>query len=349
MTDIQISAKKDKQSACASACAEHQQRLIMRIPLLLLLLAAIFWQSCGSPSGDTAATPPPPEAIRPDTPFIIREIAGLARVEPPGKIITLNAETAGYVREVRFSEGSRVQKGEVLIVLNSDLEEAQLQQAQSKLRTQRAAISATQATLESLQVKLANARSTYERNQRLAAGNAATPQQLEDSRFAVEDWQKQTAAQQASIAQQQSRLKELEADVQYFRTVLLQRSLLAPMSGTFLSTSIKPGQYITNTTALGEFAMDGPYQAVMEVDELFATLVEPGQRAFIRMQGASERMASGKVVYVAPYLRQKSLFSDSPDNLEDRRVREARIQLDDNAKVLIGSRVECVIELNGKN
>ncbi len=316
----------------------------MRISFLLLL-ATLLWQSCSSPSKEGAAGKNLAEEVRPDTPLVVRQIVGIARVEPPEKIITLNAETAGYVREIHFREGSRVQKGELLIALNNEVEQAQLQQAQSKLNTQKAAISAAEATLESLKVKLANTRSTYERYQRLAAGNAATSQQVEDSRFAVEDLQKQVTAQQASIAREQGRLIELEADVLYYRTLLQQRRLLAPMSGTFLSAGIKPGQYITNSTVLGEFAMDGPYQAVMEVDELFAGMVKLGQPAFIRLQGSTDRIATGKVVYVAPFLRQKSLFSDSPDNLEDRRVREARVQLDDNGKVLIGSRVECVIEL----
>jgi len=54
---------------------------------------------------------------------------------------------------------------------------------------------------------------------------------------------------------------------------------------------------------------------------------------------------TGKVILAAPYLRKKSLFSDKVDNLEDRRVREVRVQLDSTETLLIGSRVECIIEL----
>ncbi len=311
-----------------------------------LILLAMLGQACGS-KPDRKVSKNTNE-VRPDTPLTVREVVGIARIEPPEKIIAINAESAGYVREVRFRENQRVQAGDVLLILDGAVEQAQLQQARSRVQPQKDAIAAAKATLESLQVKLANARKTYERNLRLAQSNAATQQQLDDSRFNVEDLEKQIAAQQAFIAQQQSRLKEIEADINYYQTLTERRIIRAPLSGIFLSANVKPGNYITNSTALGEFALEGPYQAITEVDELFAAKVQVGQSAYIRPQGSAEQLATGKVVYVAPFLSKKSLFSDSPDNLEDRRVREARVQLDANDKVLIGSRVECVIMINDK-
>jgi hypothetical protein len=50
-------------------------------------------------------------------------------------------------------------------------------------------------------------------------------------------------------------------------------------------------------------------------------------------------------VYCAPFLSKKSIFNDRADNLEDRRVREVRVQIDNPDAVLIGSRVECIIGL----
>jgi len=85
----------------------------------------------------------------------------------------------------------------------------------------------------------------------------------------------------------------------------------------------------------------------MEVDELFADRVAVGQAAGIRRQGGSEILATGKVVSVAPDLKQKSLFSDEIGKLEDRRVREVRIRLDPPAgsPLLLGARVECILDI----
>lgn len=316
----------------------------MKKLIYFTLLIAMLLQACGG--NETQNTTETDEgAIQPDTPLVVQEIVGIARIQPPGKIITLNAESSGYVQEVKFAESQPVEKGEILILLDNKVQQSQLVQARSKLQTQQSVIASAKATLGSLQVKLANANNTLDRNQRLASGNALTQQTLDDSRFAVEDLEKQMIAQQAIISQQENRLTELRADVNYYQTLLEERTIRAPLSGTFLSSDVKPGNFITNNTSIGDFALNGAYQAITEVDELFATKVKLGQTAYIRPQGFTEKLASGKVVYIAPYLKQKSLFSDSPDNLEDRRVREVRVELDSKEDILIGSRVECVIKL----
>jgi hypothetical protein len=53
----------------------------------------------------------------------------------------------------------------------------------------------------------------------------------------------------------------------------------------------------------------------------------------------------GKVFLASPSLRKKTLFLDNSSNMEDRRVREVRILLEDTSKVLIVQKVECVILL----
>jgi multidrug resistance efflux pump len=315
--------------------------------LIVLLLALTFW-NCGgkkSAESDPTAQKTGDDKVVIDTNMNVKEVIGIARIEPSGEIVTINAESAGFVKEVRFVENQPVKQGDVLVQLTADVEQSQLHQAQSRIKTQQAAISAVQATLASLEVKLANAQNTYNRNLKLLQGNAATQQSVDDNRFAVEDWQKQIAAQQANIAQQQARLEELRADIGLSQTQLTKKTLRSPMSGSFLSCNVKPGNFISSETALGDFARSGPYLALTEVDELYALRIQLGQKAFLRPQGTKEVLATGKVVFVGSYLKKKSLFSDSANNLEDRRVREVKVQLDDNSKVLIGSRVECVIEL----
>jgi hypothetical protein len=85
-----------------------------------------------------------------------------------------------------------------------------------------------------------------------------------------------------------------------------------------------------------------------EVDELWVNKLQLGQQAIIRTQGTDDQLAKGEVVYLSPYLKKKSLFSDDSANMEDRRVREVRIRLTGAANLLINSRVEAVIDLSTK-
>ncbi|AEE49958.1 HlyD family secretion protein [Haliscomenobacter hydrossis] len=320
----------------------------MKATQLIFLAATFSLWSCGADktTEETQSEPLTSTEVPLDSTMNVKEVVGIARIEPSGKIISINAETAGFVKEVLFAENQAVKKGEVLVVLESAIETAQLRQTQSRIKTQQAAIDAAVANLESLRVKLANAQNTYNRNLKLQQGNAATQQSVDDSRFNVDDLQKQLAAQAANIEQQRARLEELRTDIGLSQTQLGKKSLRAPLSGIFLSCDVKPGNYINSEKVLGDFAKDGPYLAVGEVDELYALRVKNGNKAYIRAQGENKVLTRGTVVFTGSYLKQKSLFSDRADNLEDRRVREVHVRLDDNSKVLIGSRVECVIELD---
>lgn len=320
----------------------------MKTQCSFLLLVLSLISACGGEkeAQSKAEEPLTSTEIPLDSTLRVKEVVGIARIEPHGKIVSINAEATGFVKEIRFEENSVVQQGQVLVVLESAIETAQLRQTQSRIKTQQASISAAKANLESLKVKLANAQNTYQRNLKLLEGNAATQQNVDDSRYNLEDLQKQLVAQDANIQQQEARLEELRADINLSQTQLGKKTLRAPLSGTFLSCNVKPGNYISTETVLGDFAQAGPYLAIGEIDELFAMRVKNGDKAFIRSQGDNQVLARGTVVFTGSYLKQKSLFSDRADNLEDRRVREIQVQLDDNSKVLIGSRVECVIKLD---
>jgi multidrug resistance efflux pump len=230
-------------------------------------------------------------------------------------------------------------------VLDSQIENAQLAQAKSKLGTQKAAISFAKKSLQTKEIQLKKAYNDLKRDKKLLDGNAITLQAYENTQFQVEQNEKLVQEAIATVEQQEIKINELTADVAYFSTIQQRRNVKAPLSGTFLSVSVRTGTYLTNTTPLGDFAPDGVLMALSEVDELFANKVSVGQDAWIRNQGDTEIIAKGKIVFVGNYLKKKSLFSGKPDDLEDRRVREVRVELGDKANVLIGARVECVIQL----
>jgi len=291
---------------------------------------------------------PSKEALKRQQDSIARssnDVVGLAEIQPEKKIISLFARTSGTVSEVYHDLGDTVKKGEILAILNSQIEQAQLLQAQSKLGTQNAVINNSEATLSSLKVKSQNADENFQRNTALYQSGGVTRQDLDNSRFTSESGKKDADAAQAGVGQAVGRVKELKSDVNYAEAILEQKKIRAPYDGTILSFDVKVGNSITANQSLGDFAPAGHLIAVTEVDELYAQKVQVGMTAYIRPQGKSDTIAVGKVFLLSPYLNKKSLFSDAATNMEDRRVREVRILLNDGGKVLIGSRVDCVIKI----
>lgn len=309
--------------------------------ILPFILACLLLSGCG----ETKKEEKKPPITAKQASAEIDKVVGIANIEPVGKILPISSEVSGTITGIVVEANDEVKRGQTLMMLDYKVEESQLAQAKSKLGSQQAVIRSAQASLAPLQVKLENAKTNYDRNQSLFNGGATTQQVLDDSRFQYEQVQKDIISAQATVSQQESKINELQADINYFQTLLDRKLIKAHIDGKVLSIDTKVGSAITNTTSLGEFAPAGNLMAITEIDELFADKITIGQLAYIRPQGSTEVLAKGKVIFTSPYLKKKSLFADKVENLEDRRVREIRVELEKNDKVLIGSRLECVIEL----
>jgi multidrug efflux pump subunit AcrA (membrane-fusion protein) len=311
-----------------------------KINILFILIIALLTSCSGNKKEESKAdTQHPLVSDNPD------RVVGIASIEPKSRLISLYAETGGIVKQIVHDIDDNVKAGEIIVELVSDVEQAQLEQAQSKLATQQAVVESAKSQSASLKVKSENAKVNYDRNNNLIQSGGVTKQALDDSKFLSESSLADFNASLANITQQENRLKELQADIHYNEALVARKKIKAPVNGKVLSMDVKIGNNISSSQSVCDFAPEGPLMAITEVDELFASDVKVGMRAYIRPQGRTDTLATGKIILTSPYLRKKSLFSDGATNMEDRRVCEVRVLLDDGSKVIIGSRVECVILL----
>lgn len=288
-----------------------------------------------------------------ETPTIIKgdiqpnQIFGLGRIEPHGKITQLNSEVTGIVTEVYVKAGDTLRKSQPIIKLSTEVEQSQTTQILAKIATQRIAVEVEEARLKSLEEKLNNAKTNYERIFSLFKTGAETKQSLDNSKANFDQLLQDKVALERGIEQNKKKIDELNTDYKYYQAVLDRKTIKSPSNGILLSLDILKGNALTQqNTAIGDFAPEGNLLTIIEIDELFANNVKVGQLAYVRNQGELDTLASGKVVFTAPYLKKKSLFSDKVGDQEDRRVREVHIELDKSSNVLIGTRVEAVININ---
>jgi len=309
----------------------------------VLSLALISVASCGGNKQEEA------QKAKADSlataPLQIEQVVGICNIEPVKHTLSLNSESTGLVEAIMIEAGASVKKGDVIVVLSHNAEEAQRMQASSKMATQQAAIDQSAAAVKTSQVRASDAKRNFDRDKKLFAEHALTQQQLDASETIMNTTQRELEVSEAALRQSQTKLNEMQADLGYFEALLAKKFVKAPDDGVLLSMDARLGEILSPEKSIGEFAPAGEIMAVTEVDELFASRIANGQRAFVRMQGSTEVLGEGTVIFASPYLKKKSLFSDSAKNLEDRRIREVHVQLNDASRVLLGSRLECVIEL----
>ncbi|MBY0424187.1 MAG: efflux RND transporter periplasmic adaptor subunit [Cytophagales bacterium] len=303
------------------------------------VLAALiaFTAACSEKKEETTTSSTPPPPVEPT------RVIGTARVEPATKIVNISSEVNGIVKAVYFSSGSQVKKGDILLELTNDLEKAQWDEQKSAAMITKADANSILANIESAKIKASNFKDKFERLKKAFDNGAETKQNLDnaesDYKTALKEIDRLVASLQSNEAKQADETKKARIyEVQYQR-----RFIKAPANGTLLTFDIQPSMAVQQLSTLAEFAPDGDIIATCEIDELFASKVKVGQAAYIRTVGKTDTVALGNVIYASPNLKKKSLFSDTGTDLEDRRVREVRIKLEKNDKILLGMRVEGVI------
>lgn len=280
------------------------------------------------------------------TPTSVGEVVGIGRIEPEGKLVKLAVNAGGVVRAIHQREGQIVRAGDLILSLDNAVEQSRRAELNGRMLTQIEQIGLTHATHRQATVQRDLARRNWERTQKLHENKAETGQNAEK---AEADYRAQEAAVEAAtrqIALAQTRLTELKQAERTAQAELQTKVVRAPADGVLLDLSIDEGEAVLPLSPFADFAPAGRTMAVAEIDELFANQVRVGQTVQVRLVGQRTNLTNGRVIYAAPYLRRKSLFSEKVGDQEDRRVREIRVALDKPDGLLFNTRVECIIKTN---
>jgi len=275
----------------------------------------------------------------------ISEVVGVGKVEPEKEIISLAAPTGGIVKDIFKKDGDSIRKDEPLVRLDDELELIRVSQLRSQYNTQKSQEDIDELNLRESESKLANKKRLLESVRVLALKGAETKQMLDDLETEVTTLSLTVEKNSASVKLAASRLRELAEQVRYAEAEASKKILRSPYEGLMLEMHIERGSAVSQYEKYAEVAPSGPMTVRTEVDELFAGRLILGLDADIRFVGSDSVVARGKVIFLSPYLKKKSLFSQKANEQEDRLVREVRIKLDGENGLILNSKVESVIKL----
>jgi multidrug resistance efflux pump len=275
----------------------------------------------------------------------VSEIIGVGKVEPEKEIISLAAATGGVVKDIYRNDGDIIKKDDPLVRLDDELELIKVSQLRSQYNTQKSQEEIDKLNLRESEARLANKRKLLESVRTLVLNGAETKQTLDDLETEVTTLSLIVEKDSFSVQLSASRLRELAAQVRYAEAEASKKILRSPYDGLVLEMHTKKGSAVIQFEKYAEVAPSGPMTVRTEVDELFADRLSQGLDADIRFVGSDSVVAKGKVIFLSPYLKKKSLFSQKANEQEDRLVREVRIMLEGDNMLILNSKVESVIKL----
>ncbi len=262
--------------------------------------------------------------------------------------LSFNAE--GAVIAMPKHEGDRVHAGEVIAELDpatyqsaTALAEARRDAAKAQLDlllagTRQEDIDQARANLAAAQASLADAQTTFVRQQDLAARSVSSQQQLDDARMALNGGRAKVAQTQAAlneavngpraedIAAARANLRADEATVDLAHTQLSHAHLVAPADGTIMTRVIEPGTVVLPAAAVYSMAIDSEVWVRAFAPEPLLARVAPGTAVSLTTDGG--KSYHGQIGYVSPAAEFTPKTVETPE-LRTQLVYRLRIRVTD--------------------
>src|SRR5229473_3114418 len=241
-----------------------------------------------------AATPAAPVAPRA---AVVKAVAVDA-----GRLLTLPASLAanqqtlvyarasGYVNRWLVDIGDRVEKGQLLVQLDTPELDKQLAQARASRSQTIAALAQAEANREYAYV-------TARREAALFARLLISAQENDQAQTQAAVWNATVKAAKANVAAQRANVGQLEQLVSFGK-------VYAPYDGTITRRLVDVGTLVnagagTSAAALFEIASTDPMEAFVDVPQVFAPSVRVGAEAKIAVRNFRGRVFTGRVTRTA--------------------------------------------------
>lgn len=272
----------------------------------------------------------------------------------------LDAILGGIVEKKYIEEGAMVKKGDKILKLsNIDFQLSALQQEtfayqqindarNTRLQIEQNSIN-LQTRLVDINYSLINSRQLYNRAKAMWAKKLISQQEyeqtrdtyyhdLEQSKLAKENWQKDSVLKQSQLEQINKSITRMQTNLQLIRDNIDNLTVKAPISGQLTSLNAEIGQSKSAGTQLGQIdAMDG-YKVRADIDEFYIARIVNGLQATADIDGKDYKLVVTKVypeVKDGKFQVDLNFVGLVPNGIRRGQTLQIRLQLSERTKALL--------------
>ncbi len=286
----------------------------------------------------------PPLSNTKDSDILNNYIFGIGRIETENPMIHLSNSQGGIVQQIFYHEGDTIPQGACVATLSNHIEQADVTIALNDIITQKKQLVIDSATWQESVAQLNYKKENYEIALSLFNKKSETQEHVNDMKIQVVSETDVVEKNKAILALDQQKIMVAYANYEKAKQALLLRNIYAPDTGILIKLDEFKGDALPPLQSLGSFAPISRKIANCEIDELFAHKIKLYQKAWITELGSNQPIDSGYIIFASDNLKQKSLFIENAGEAEDRRVREVHILLSPHSWLLLGHRIQCVVQ-----
>ncbi len=220
---------------------------------------------------------------------ITQKVSASGKVQPEIEVI-IRPDVSGEIIELAVNEGDFVRKGDLLVRIKPDIYQAQIDNLNAALLTQKA-------RMEQSRASLIQAEAVYKKNKQLYEKELISEM---DYIQAKSEWESQKANLQAAKYQIQS----AEAQLRQAKEELQQTVIRAPQDGTVTGLAVEKGERVLGNsqmagTEMMRVSVLDRMEVLVEVNENDIVNVERADTARIEADAYPERRFNGVVTEIA--------------------------------------------------
>jgi len=249
-------------------------------------------------------------------------------IEASGNIeatnVIVSSKVTGEIVSLNRDEGDLVKEGDTILVIDNELLNLQLDQAEASLKGAEAQHEqlkngARQEDIKQAEEALKQAEANYsvalkdrDRMQTLFSGGTVTQKQLDDAvaRYDINNAQLKTAkenlhkvknfARPEEIKQSQANLDRLAAGVRILQKNIRDSYVKSPVNGIIVKNFIEKGETVTQLSSLVKVSDLKKVELVIYVSEEELGKVRLGQHTDVKVDTYENRTFHGKVTFISP-------------------------------------------------
>ncbi|HEV8538768.1 MAG TPA: efflux RND transporter periplasmic adaptor subunit [Bacteroidota bacterium] len=253
-----------------------------------------------------------------------------------GTDVNISTEVPGRVRERRVDEGSRVGRGDTLLIIDDTEYQIQLRQASANEDAAEAQYRLTvegprKEDVAQAEIAFKNAEDDFKRMEGLLASHSVSQKQYDDARARVIAAQQaylklQTGSRREEIATARARREQAAAQVELLRKKIRDCHVLAPSAGVVTLKSIEPGEFVSVGASLLRITYLDNVKLTIYVSEPDLGRIRLGQHARITIDSKKNNTFDGVVTYIS------QIAEFTPKNVQ---TKEERAKMVFGVKLLI--------------
>jgi HlyD family secretion protein len=252
---------------------------------------------------------------------LIETVTASGKINPVSEV-KVSPDISGEILELYVQEGDQVRKGQLLARIDASLYTNNVTRANAQVNQSKAGVANTQAQLQQLNLQLAQAKTNFDRNQKLYTEKVISAVEFEQAQATFKNAEASIKVLRENINSSKYNVESAVAGLSEANQNIRRSNIYAPMDGIVSKLLVKRGERVVGTaqmagTEIMRIADMNLMKVEVEIGENDIQKINIGDTTNIEVDAYSRRKFRGFVTKIAQSSSGNAISQVSSDQVSN--------------------------------